>query len=65
MVLKVILTNLTTRDLLLNNLPRTIEPLNENADLLEKSIEWSKKLDFSYLPIQGPPGKVKVILQAI
>ncbi len=48
-----------TRDLLLNNLSRTTEPLNENADLLEKSIEWSKKLDFSYLPIQGPPGTGK------
>jgi superfamily I DNA and/or RNA helicase len=48
-----------TRDLLLNNLPSTIEPLNKNADLLEKSIEWSKKLDFSYLPIQGPPGTGK------
>lgn len=48
-----------TRDLLLNNLPRTTESLNENIDLLEKSIEWSKKLDFSYLPIQGPPGTGK------
>ena len=48
-----------TRDLLLNNLPLTTEPLNENSDLLEKSIEWSKKLNLSYLPIQGPPGTGK------
>ena len=48
-----------TRDLLLNNLPRTTEFLNQNINLLEKSIEWSKKLDHSYLPIQGPPGTGK------
>lgn len=48
-----------TRDILLNNLPRTTEPLNENADLLEKSMDWASKLNNSYLPIQGPPGSGK------
>lgn len=48
-----------TRDLLLNNLPNLSQPLNQNTDLLEKSIDWASKLDFSYLPIQGPPGSGK------
>jgi predicted RecB family nuclease len=48
-----------TRDLLLNNLPNLSEPLNQNTDLLEKSIDWTSKLDYSYLPIQGPPGSGK------
>ena len=48
-----------TRDLLLNNLPNLSQPLNQNTDLLEKSIDWAFKLDFSYLPIQGPPGSGK------
>lgn len=48
-----------TRDLLLNNLPNLLQPLNQNKDLLDKSIDWASKLDHSYLPIQGPPGSGK------
>lgn len=48
-----------TRDLLLNNLPDLSQALNQNTDLLEKSIDWASKLDYSYLPIQGPPGSGK------
>ena len=48
-----------TRDLLLNNLPKLSQSLNQNTDILEKSIDWASKLDFSYLPIQGPPGSGK------
>lgn len=48
-----------TRDLLLNELPKHTQPLIDTANLLEKSIDWAKKLDSSYLPIQGPPGAGK------
>ncbi len=48
-----------TRDLLLNNLPNLSEPLGQSTDLMGKSIDWASKLDFSYLPIQGPPGSGK------
>lgn len=48
-----------TRDLLLNELPRNAQPLIDTSNLLEKSIDWATKLDFSYLPIQGPPGAGK------
>lgn len=48
-----------TRDLLLNNLPNLLQPLNDNFDLVAKSIDWASKLNNSYLPIQGPPGSGK------
>lgn len=48
-----------TRDLILNNLPNLLQPLNENTDLVAKSIDWASKLNNSYLPIQGPPGSGK------
>ena len=48
-----------TRDLLLNKLPKLVEPVIDTTDLLEKSIDWATKLDSSYLPIQGPPGAGK------
>lgn len=35
------------------------QPLNQNTDLLAKSVDWATKLDCSYLPIQGPPGAGK------
>ena len=34
-------------------------PVSEQEDLLELTKEWAEKLDFSYLPIQGPPGSGK------
>ncbi len=47
------------RDLLLRNLPETSEPLEPTTDSLIKAIDWSQKLNFSTLPIQGPPGSGK------
>jgi uncharacterized protein len=48
-----------TRDLLLNKLPKLLQALNDNSDLVAKSIDWASKLNNSYLPIQGPPGSGK------
>lgn len=49
-----------TRDLLINLHPRTSSPLSTSYhDILAQSIDWASKLDYSYLPIQGPPGAGK------
>lgn len=48
-----------TRDLLINNLPRTNSPVENETDTLSKGIQWASLLISSYLPIQGPPGSGK------
>ena len=48
-----------TRDILLNSDSRLNEVLLYNNDSVQKSKDWSLKLDNSYLPIQGPPGAGK------
>lgn len=48
-----------TKDLLLNNQPRTKATVSTTENQLQKGIEWASVLDNSYLPIQGPPGSGK------
>ncbi|MCB9190279.1 MAG: TM0106 family RecB-like putative nuclease [Flavobacteriales bacterium] len=47
------------RQLLLNTPPSLTEELVYNEDALERTIDFTSKLDHSYLPIQGPPGAGK------
>lgn len=47
------------RDLLLRNLPRTHEVVQQTENTLELAKDWSLKLDNSVLSIQGPPGTGK------
>lgn len=47
------------RDLLLNENPNTISNVIDIENTVEKAIDWSLKLNYSYLPIQGPPGAGK------
>ena len=49
----------SARQLLMNTLPRLEEDLVNNEDVLEKTFDFSSKLDHSYLPVQGPPGSGK------
>jgi predicted RecB family nuclease len=47
------------RDLLLRKNPETFSPVIQTNDTLEKAIDWAEKLNYSVLPIQGPPGAGK------
>lgn len=47
------------RDLLLRNSPKTTEPIHPSRNKLELALDWSLKLNRSFLPIQGPPGAGK------
>ena len=47
------------RDLLLRNLPSTIEVVQQTENTLALATDWSMKLDNSVLSIQGPPGTGK------
>lgn len=47
------------RQLLLNAPPSLTEALTYNEDTLERTFDFSAKLNHSYLPVQGPPGAGK------
>jgi len=49
----------SVRQMLMNVPPTTIEELTHNSNILERAFDFANKLDFSYLPIQGPPGAGK------
>jgi predicted RecB family nuclease len=49
----------SARELLLNHIPNTTEPVHPEEDFIAKSIDWALKLDHSTLPTQGPPGTGK------
>jgi len=47
------------RSLLMRERPKVQESPRPNEDLLEFCKDWASKMDYSYLPIQGPPGSGK------
>ncbi|NEV95050.1 TM0106 family RecB-like putative nuclease [Psychroflexus sp. YR1-1] len=47
------------RQMLMNISPSLNEPSTNLEDLLERTFDFSSKLDHSYLPVQGPPGSGK------
>ncbi|SFB59738.1 TM0106 family RecB-like putative nuclease [Algoriphagus aquimarinus] len=47
------------RNLLLRVNPRIIETVPNTSDKIQFTLDWSLRLNHSYLPIQGPPGTGK------